>query len=63
MVQLDWIFTFTWDMGKLDRFLLAPLVTLSFSPLLSRFCFCFTFAFGALHAPGSFDLGQKEIGN
>ena len=39
MVQLDWTFTLTWDMGKLDRFLLAPLVTLSSSPLSHVFVF------------------------
>ena len=44
-------------MGKLDRFLPAPLAT----PSLPLVCLCFTFAFGALHAPGSSDLGQKEI--
>jgi len=31
--------------------------------LLSFVLLCFTFAFGALHAPCSFDLGRKEIEN
>jgi len=46
-------------MEKLDRFLLAPLAALLF--MLSRICF--TLVFGALHAPGGFDPGRKEIEN
>ena len=42
-------------------FIPAPLVTLSLP--LAFVLLCFTFVFGALHAPWGFDLGQKEIEN
>ena len=60
IIRLDWIFTLSWDTEKLDRF--SPdSPGHPFFPSLSLIFLCFTLAFGALHAPGGFDLGQKEI--
>lgn len=48
---------------KLDRFFPTLLVHRPPFDFFSVVFLCFTLAFGALHAPSGFDLGQKEIEN
>ena len=55
-------FPFAWDTERLDQFFFRPPPWPPFL-LLSFVFLCFSFAFGALHAPSRFDLGQKEIEN
>jgi len=53
--QLDWIFTQYPGCGKSS-------IAFPFDFFSVEFLY-FALAFGALHAPSGFDLGQKEIEN